>query len=88
MAQHVRVNVAKAGAVPGGGDQVVHRLPGHRLVALGDEKPRQVVVAAREPPPDGAQLVARYRVLDAEPVLEPRHPEAGLRQVHMCNCRA
>ena len=81
MAQHMRVDVAQARAVSGGGDQVVHRLPGHRLAALGDEEPGQVVVAAREPPADGAQLVTRHRVLDAEPVLEPRHPEAGLREV-------
>lgn len=68
--QHVRMDGTEPGTFSGCADDVVHRLPCQWLPAFGDEQPGQ-----------GAQLVPRDRMLDAQPVLQPRDPEPGLRQV-------
>ncbi len=39
MPKRVRMHAGQAGAFSGGADQVVDRLPGERLAALGDEQP-------------------------------------------------
>lgn len=83
MAQHVWVDVTQTGAISGGLDDVVHRLPGERLAALGDEEPRQVIVSPCKPALDSAQLVPGDGMLNAETVLQPRHPEPGLREVYV-----
>jgi len=62
--QRVRVNAGQAGAPRRGRDQVVHRLAGKRLAALGDEQPGQHIGAGHEVAPDGAQPVAGDRLLD------------------------
>jgi hypothetical protein len=43
MAQHVRPDGRQAGAHRGAGNEVVHRLPGERLTALGQEQPGELV---------------------------------------------
>jgi hypothetical protein len=45
MPQGVRVNALLASVSCGDGGQVVHRLAGERLPALGDEQPPQLVLA-------------------------------------------
>src|SRR5262249_48852601 len=54
--KRVGMDVLEAGAVGGGPDQVVDRLPRHGLAALGDEQPRELVGARGEVALDGAQL--------------------------------
>ena len=43
MAQHMRPDGRQASARSGAGNQVVHRLPGERLTALGQEQPGELV---------------------------------------------
>ena len=76
VSQHVRVHRRQSGAPDRGCDEVVHRLPGERLPAFGDEQPRQRVGPRREITPDRAQLVAGDRLLDRETVLQSPHPQA------------
>ena len=47
MAQRVRVDVAETGAPGGGGDEIVHRLPGQGLASLGEEQPGQAIRCGR-----------------------------------------
>ena len=63
MAQHVRPDAAETGALAGLTDEVVDGLARHRLAALGDEQPRQLILARREVALDGAELVAGDRLL-------------------------
>src|SRR3954452_15257355 len=64
MAQRVWVHTQQTGTLGRRGDQVIDRLPGHRLTALGDEQPGQRVRAGGEIAADGAQLVAGNGLLD------------------------
>src|SRR5271165_4461974 len=83
MAQHVGVDRPQAGARRSRTNDVVHRLPGERLAALGEEKPWQMVTARSQPASDGAQLVAGDGLLDRETILEPFDPDSCLLQVHL-----
>lgn len=76
MAQHVGMDMAETGTVAGGREDVVHGLPGHRLLPLGHEQPWKLVIALPEPAPDRPQLIAFDGMLDAQPALQTRHPEA------------
>src|SRR4051812_10042403 len=69
MAQRVRVHTRQTGTLGRRGDQVIDRLPGHGLTALGDEQPGQRVGAGSKVAPDGAQLVAGDGLLDREAAL-------------------
>ena len=64
VAQHVRVHVAEPCLPASRRDQVVDRMPAERRPPLRDKQPRKVVLATREVSADGAQLVARNRMLD------------------------
>jgi len=44
MTKHVGVDRRESGAVGGGCNQVIHRLPGQMLTPLGDEEPWQRVL--------------------------------------------
>ena len=83
MAQHVGVDRPQAGARRSRTNDVVHRLPGERLAALGEEKPWQMVTARSQPASDGAQLVAGDGLLDRETILEPFDPDSRPLQVHL-----
>ena len=56
MTQRVGVDVRKTGALRRRRDEVVHPLASQRLIALGNEQPRQRVGARRKVTFDGAQL--------------------------------
>lgn len=81
MAQHVGIDMAETGMIAGGRYDIVDSLPGQRLLPLRDEEPGQPVLALSKPTPDRAQLIAFDGMFDAEPAFQPRHPEAGLRQI-------
>ena len=81
--QRVRMHAGQAGALGRRGDQVVDRLAGHGLAALGGEQPGQRVGAGGEVALDGAQLVAGDRLLDGQPAFEPAHPEARTVEVQL-----
>lgn len=83
MAEHVWMDVTEIGALPGGRDDVVHRLPGQRLFPLRDKQPGQRIIPLREPPADRAQFVTGDRLFDAEPVFEAGDPEARLCQINV-----
>jgi hypothetical protein len=70
MAQRVRVYTQQASTSGRRGDQVIDRLPGHGLTALGHEQPGQRVGAGSKIAPDGAQLVAGNGLLDREAALK------------------
>jgi hypothetical protein len=52
------MHVLETGALRRRADQVVDGLACHRLAALGDEQPRQLVLARAEIALDGAEFVA------------------------------
>lgn len=81
MSEHVRVNMSQASTDAGLSDQIVHRLPGHRLLPFGDKQPRKPVVALPQPTSDRPQLVALDGMLDAESTFQPRNPKAGVCQI-------
>ena len=80
MAQHMRPDGRQAGMRRGTGNEVVHRLPGQRLTALGQEQPGELVRARGKVSFDSAQLVAGDRLLDREAILEPPHPQPSQHQ--------
>ena len=57
VSQHVGPDATKAGTLAGFADEVIDGLARHWLPPLGDEKPRQAVIALREVAFDGAHLV-------------------------------
>ncbi len=72
MTQHVRLDAAETCPFASFFDEVVDGLTRHRLATLGDDQPRQVVVALCEVAFDGAQLMTLDRLLGVEEVLERR----------------
>jgi hypothetical protein len=78
----MRPDGRQAGARRRTGNKVVHRLPGQRLTALGQEQPGELVRARGKVSFDSAQLVAGDRLLDREAILEPPHPQPGLLEIH------
>ena len=78
--EHVGMHVLEAGALGCRPNQVVDGLPRQGLAALGDEQPRQLVRACGKLALDGAQLVPG--VLHRQRVLEARHPQARMREIH------
>jgi hypothetical protein len=84
----MRVDGRQAGPPGCGADEVVDRLPGERLTALGDEQPGQRVRAGGEVARDGAQLVAGDRLLDGQPALEAAHPQPGAAEVQLVVAQA
>jgi hypothetical protein len=83
MPQHVRPNRRQAGTRRRAGYQVIHRLPGKRLCAFGDEQPGELVDTSGEIPLDCAQLVAGDWLLDREAILETSHPQPGLPHIYL-----
>src|SRR3954452_571315 len=88
MAQRVWVHTQQTGTLGRHGDQVIDRLPGHGLTALGDEQPGQRVRAGGEIPAEGAQLVAGNRLLDRETALEAAYPQPGAVEVELVPAQA
>ncbi|HRX71283.1 MAG TPA: hypothetical protein P5329_08935 [Candidatus Competibacteraceae bacterium] len=64
MSKHMRMYRAEFGALRRCIHQVIHRLPGHGLIALGQKQPGQRIAAGAEIAFDGPQLIAGDRVLD------------------------
>ena len=58
----MRMDRIEPGPLCGCTDDIVHRLPGQRLPAFGDEQPGQGIVARGQPAAQGAQLVPRDRM--------------------------
>jgi hypothetical protein len=81
MAQHVRMDMGKAGPFRRHCDDPVHGLPGQGMAPFGDEQPGEVILAQGEPATKGAQFVAGDRLLDGQPILEPGNPKPGLGKV-------
>jgi hypothetical protein len=75
MTKHVWVDRLEPGADGGGGNQIIHGLPGQRLTSLGNEQPRQRVLSGGEVAPERPQFVAGDRLLDRQPALEAPHPQ-------------
>src|SRR5262245_30388441 len=74
MPKHVRPDPAELRLLAGNAHDVVDRLARQLRLTLRYEKPRQAVVARCQVALDRTQLVASDRLLDAERVLEARHP--------------
>ena len=70
VAQHVRPDAAETRPLAGFPDEVIDGLARHRLPTLGDEQPRQLVVALREIALNSAELVALDRLFGIERVFE------------------
>ena len=64
VTKHVRMDFRQPSPLGRCGDDVVDGLAGEWLSALGDEEPRQMIVARGKPALDGAQLIAGDRLLD------------------------
>ena len=64
VSEHVGPHPSKLRLIAGHTHDVVDSLASELCPALGDEQPGQLVSAGGEKALDGAQLVARYRVLD------------------------
>jgi hypothetical protein len=62
-------------------DDVVDRLPRHRLFALGHEEPLQLVLAIGKIAFDRAKLIALNRLFRAQRVLAPFDYETRLLEV-------
>jgi hypothetical protein len=62
VAQHVWPHATEARALASFANEVVHCLACHGLAALGDEQPRQLVLAHAKVAPYGAQLIALDRL--------------------------
>ena len=88
MAQRVRVHHSEAGTRRRRGDQVIDRLAGHRLTALGDEQPGQCVGTGSKIAPDGAQLIASNGLLDREAALKAAYPQPGAVEVKLVAAQA
>ena len=73
----------KPAHLPCHADQIIDRTPRHRLPALGNEKPRQLVGARGEIAFDRPQLVAGDRLLDRQRIFQTLHPHTRLREVHL-----
>ena len=65
------------------GPKVVHALSGHLAAAFVDEEPRQAVVAGIQISLHRPEFVAIKRLVRGEPILEPAHPNARLRQLQV-----
>lgn len=81
VAQGVWVDTLQPGTLGRRSDEVVDRLAGEWLSALGQEQPRQLAPAHGEVAADRAQLVAGDRLLDRQPALETAYPQPGAIQV-------
>ena len=64
MPQHVRMKRTESGAPGSDADEVVDRLPGHRLPAFRHKQPRQGVVTGVQVTLDRPQFVAGDGVFD------------------------
>jgi hypothetical protein len=81
MPQHMRMDRRQSGSLRGGRDQVIDRLTGERLAALGYEEPGEAVRPGCQIALDRAEFIARDRLFDGQPVLETPSPEACLIEV-------
>ncbi len=88
VAQGVRVGTLQPGTLGRRGDEVVDRLAGERLAALGQEQPGQLALAHGEVAADHAQLVAGDGLLDQQSALEASHPQPGAIQVQLVAAQA
>src|SRR4051812_37502262 len=88
MAQRVWVHTQQTGARRRHRDEIVHRLPGHGLTALGDEQPGQRVGTGSKVAPDGAQLVTGDGLLDREAALKAAYPHPGAVEVELVPAQA
>ena len=70
MPQHVGMKRTESGTPGSGTDEVVDRLPGHRLPAFRYNQPRQGVVACMQVALDRSQFIAGDRMLDGQTILE------------------
>jgi hypothetical protein len=75
VAQHVGPSPAKLCLLDGQAHDVVDGLAGQLGLTLREEQPGQIVLAGGQVAFDGAQLVARYRVLDGQRALERLRPK-------------
>src|SRR5208283_4136413 len=86
--QRVRVGARQAGTLRCHRNQVIHSLPGERLITLGDEQPGQRIGARSKVSLDGAQFVTRDRLLDRQSALEAAHPQSGAVEVEFVPAQA
>ena len=86
--QRVRVGARQAGTLRCRRNQVIHSLPGERLITLGDEQPGQRIGARSKVSLDGAQFVTGDRLLDGQPALEAAHPQPGAVEVEVVAAQA
>jgi len=77
VAEHVRPDAPELRSLASDPHDIIDGLAGEPCLALGHEQPGQIVLAGGEVALDRAQLVARYRMLDAEAALKPRDPQPG-----------
>ena len=83
MPQHVRMKRTESGAPGSGTNEVVDRLPGHRLPTLRHKQPRQGVVTCMQVTLDCPQFVAGDRMFDRQAILESPNPHPGAFEVQV-----
>lgn len=81
MAEHMRMDMAKACPRCSDGDDPVDGLSGQGLTALGDKQPGKEILPQGEPATKGTKFVAGNRLLDRQSILEPRNPKPGLGKI-------
>jgi hypothetical protein len=86
--QHVRMNRRQAGTLRRDRDQVIDGLTSERLAALGYEEPWEAVRTGCQIALDRAELIARDRLFDGQPVLETPDLEACLIEVDVIAAQA
>ena len=82
------VHWRQLGPFSGYSDEVIHGLPCERLLALGQEKPRQRIGPSAEIALEGSELVTSNRMLDRQPILEPSDPEPRVVEVDLVAAEA
>jgi hypothetical protein len=83
MTQHVRSHRCKPGTLRRDREEIVDRLAGERMSALGEKQPRQGIRSNREIASDGAQFVAGDWLLNRETILQTTHPQAGAIEIDL-----
>src|SRR3954452_4890734 len=84
----MRVHRRQFGPFSGHSDEVIHGLPCERLLAFGQEKPRERIGPRAEIALEGSELVTGHRMVDRPPILKPSDPEPRVVEVDFVTAEA